>query len=299
MKILRKLLGVLVMSAGILGLLLSLAGLAAIWIYKPAIVTSVDSTLVTLDNTISVSQETMRITGQALGATVDSVGALSVMLEATATSVEDTQPILDQLNTFMGEKLPDTMDAAASSLKTAQQGAEVLDGAIKSLDSFRSVMSAVPLIGSFVEKPTQAYNPEEPLAKSLGDLATQLEGLPEMFVEMSANLDKADDNLVTIQGSLITMSDSVGSITTSLSEYETMVTQSQSSMDDLKLMLSNIQDNLTNIVNSAALVLTLAFLWLLAAQVVILSQGWELYHGTVDRLGPAPAEPVVEPPAGS
>ena len=29
---------------------------------------------------------------------------------------------------------------------------------------------------------------------------------------------------------------------------------------------------------------TLFLVWLLAAQVVILSQGWELYQGTADRL---------------
>ena len=33
-----------------------------------------------------------------------------------------------------------------------------------------------------------------------------------------------------------------------------------------------------------ALVFTLFFLWLLAAQVVIFSQGWELYQGTAGRM---------------
>jgi hypothetical protein len=72
-----------------------------------------------------------------------------------------------------------------------------------------------------------------------------------------------------------------------------MITQSESSMDDVKLMLVNIQDNLTNILNGAAIVLSLFFFWLLAAQIVIFSQGWELYQGTTDRMEGGEAEPLV------
>jgi hypothetical protein len=63
-----------------------------------------------------------------------------------------------------------------------------------------------------------------------------------------------------------------------------MVTQSQASMDDLTAMLTNTQNNLGTILNGVAIVLSLFFAWLLAAQVVILSQGWELYRGTSARM---------------
>ena len=51
-----------------------------------------------------------------------------------------------------------------------------------------------------------------------------------------------------------------------------------------KSMLSNMQSNLVSILNIVVIVLSIFFLWLLAAQVVILSQGWELYQGTADRM---------------
>jgi uncharacterized phage infection (PIP) family protein YhgE len=101
---------------------------------------------------------------------------------------------------------------------------------------------------------------------------------------MSVNLSDADDNLGSIQENLITMSDSVGLVSSSLREYQGMIIQSQSSLDDLTSILTNLQSNLPAILNGVAIVLTLFFVWLLAAQVVILSQGWELYQGTADRL---------------
>lgn len=199
--------------------------------------------------------------------------------------------MLDELNTFLGKKLPETMESATSSIRTAEQGAEVLDSAIRSFDAFRTVLSGAPLIGGFVEQPEQPYDPEKPLADSLGELASNLEDLPDMFTQMATDLDKADDNLDTIQASLNTMSESVSLIAGSLGEYETMVSQSQSSMDNLLGMLNNFQSNLTVILNVAASLLSLFFLWLLAAQVVIFSQGWELYQGTADYMGREDSSP--------
>jgi len=290
MKVMRRILGVLVMSAGILGLVLSLTGLVGVWVVKPTVADYANTTIVTLNDSVNTSQQAMEITGQALGATIESVDALSAMLAATAATVEDTMPVLIQLNTFMGDKLPTTIVSATSSLETAQQAAQVLDNAIMSLDTFRAVLSGVPLLGAVLEQPAQAYNPEQPLADSLGDLASSLEDLPELFTEMADNIDKADDNLETIQSNLTTMSDSVGLISISLSEYQVMILQSQSSMENLSETLTSLQSNLTSILNGAAIVFSLFFVWLLAAQVVILSQGWELYQGTAGHMEGGEAE---------
>jgi len=88
------------------------------------------------------------------------------------------------------------------------------------------------------------------------------------------------------------MSTSVGQISKSLREYQTMISQSQSSMDDLSAMLTNVQSNLDNILNGLpSPQRVLSGCW--AAQVVIFSQGWELFQGTADRMENA------QPSAGS
>jgi len=284
MSLIRRILGILVMLAGILGLLLSLAGLAAVWVAKPTAVVYARSTIDTLNKSITTSQNVMEVTRQALGATIDSVDALSAMLGTTAATVEDTQPVLDQVETIMSTTLPATLKAATDSLYTAQEAARVLESTIQSLDAFRFLLSTTPLVGDVVGQPAEPYNPEKPLADSLGELASNLEELPDTFVKMSATLNNTDDNLDAIQGNLVTMSDSVSLISSSLSEYQKMIVQSRSSLDDLKSLLTDLQGNLPAILNGGAIALTLFFAWLLAAQVVILSQGWELYQGTADRM---------------
>jgi chromosome segregation ATPase len=294
MKALRRILGILVMIAGVLGLLLSVAGLVGVWMVKPAVVGYLSSTLDTLDTNIRTSQQVMEVTKQALGATVDSVDALSVMITSTAKSVEDTAPVIQQANLLMGENLPATLESATDSLKSAQQAAVVLDSSIKSLEAFQIAMSGVPLVSSFVQQPTQSYNPEKPLAESLGEVAENLESLPALFTEMSANMDKADDNLVTIQSSLSTMSVSILEISESLNEYVSMISQSQASMENMVSMLDNIQTNAVSIVDVSVFVLSLFLLWLLVIQIVIFTQGWELYQGTASRMeGEVPAPQPV------
>lgn len=303
MKVMRRILGVMVMIAGVIGLLMSLAGLVGIWVLKPTVENGLDATITTLNSSITTSQKVMVITSDALGATVDSVDALSTMLGATALSVQNTEPVLESIRGFMGDKLPATLESASSSLTAAQRGAEVLDSTMKSLDNFRFMMSSLPMIGPLIQLPAETEKSDSSLADSLGDVATNLQDLPTMFTDLAANLDKADDSLGTIQDSLETMSTSVGKISSSLGEYQSMVDQSNASMENLKTMLTNFQNNLSTILLIVAAVLSLFFFWLLAAQVVIFSQGYELYQGTAGRMEGgeevieinAESEPVEKP----
>lgn len=294
MSVLRRILGILVMIAGMLGLLLALAGLAGLWMAKPAVVGGITDTVATLEGSITTSQEVMTVTKEALGATVDSLDALSLMLAATATSVEDTGPMLINVNVMMGESLPSILESATGSLKSAQQAAVVLDSTIQSLEAFQFLLSGNPLLSGFVAQPEQLYLPEKTMAESLGEVAIDLESLPPLLVTMAADMDKADDNLDTIRTSLVTMSDNVVLISGSLAEYEVMVTQSQTSMGNLQPILAGIERNLNPIVNGVAIGLTAFLLWLLAIQVVVFTQGWELYQGTAGRMEGGDDEERIE-----
>jgi hypothetical protein len=272
------------MLAGVLGLALSLVGLVLVWAGKPAVASYATTIIDTLTTSIATSESVMETTGRALGATVDSVDALSAMLSTTAAAVEDTKPVLDGIDHMMAITLPVTLQTASDSLYAAQEAAGVLESTMQSLDTFRFLLSSAPLIGDLVPKPGDTYNPEVPLAASLGELAANLETLPRTLVGISSSLSSTDEKLMSVQQNLTTMSTSVGEISSSLSEYQQMVTQSRASMDSLKSMITNLRANLATILNAAALIMTLFFIWLLAAQVVILSQGWELFQGTANRM---------------
>jgi hypothetical protein len=299
MGILRRILGVFVMIAGIVGLLLSLAGLVGLAVARPTFVTSVNAAINTLLTSVDTSQRTLVITNEALGATVVSVDALSEMLNTTAVTVEDTQPVIGQINGIMGDTLPSTLLAASESLLAAEDAAQSLESAIKSFETFQVVLASNPILSAFVPATPETYNPEKPLADSLGDLSESIKDMPAAFEDMSTNMEKADDNLELVKANLITMSQSVSLISASLGEYQAMISESEASMDSLRSMLSTIQSNLGTILNATTVALGLFFLWLLAAQVVIFSQGWELYKGTAGRMEDGTPQPRAADPVST
>jgi methyl-accepting chemotaxis protein len=272
------------MIAGLIGLLLSISGLIGILIVRPGLQSAAKKTIETIYTSIDSSQQVMNITGETLTATVETVEILSSMLATTAQTMDDTRLILDQVNSVSGTTLPETLEAAITSLKSAEQSAASLDAAITSFETFRSIIGSTPLLSSLVPKSTSKYDPEKPLAESLGELAESLEGMPDTFIEMSENIEHADDNLARIQDDLTNMSESVGAIADGLKEYDEMVSESESSLEELKILVGSFRANLTAILNGLTITFGLFFLWLLAAQVVIFSQGWELYHNPVYHL---------------
>lgn len=291
----RRILGIFVMAAGVVGLILSLAGLAGLFIILPTVGSSLETAVDTLYETIEGSQKTLAVTNEALDAAIESVDALAGMLSTTRLIVEDTQPVVTQINEVLGESLPQTMDAAGESLNAAQGAASSLESTIKSIEAFQFVLSGVPLISGFLPQGQEPYNPEKPLADSLGDLSSSIEDMPAVFEGMAKDLGKADDNLENVKTSLDDMARNITRISKDLEQYRGMLADSRNPMSDLQSLLGNLQKNLPSIMTTVSLVMGLFFLWLLAAQVVIFSQGWELYHGTAGRMESAPAASQTAP----
>lgn len=294
MKLLRRSLGVFVMIAGIIGLVLSLAGIGGLITMRPKINASLSSTIDLLVNSLDTSRKALGAADLTIGAAVTSVDALSSMLTNTANTVSDTQPIITQMNEVLGTALPNTLQAASDSLVAAGDAAGSVEVAIKSFEIFKIALGAIPFVGSAVPESKDTYNPQPTLADSLVELSDSLKGMPELFENMSANIDVAESNLDLVKTDLETMSTSVATISTSLEDYELMIGDSLAAMDNLSVTLTNLQNNSNRIINLATIVLGLFLVWLLATQVVIFSQGWELFHGTAGRMSGGTTSEVEE-----
>jgi hypothetical protein len=190
MKILRKILGVTVMIAGVIGLLFSLAGIFFVWKTKPNIETAMTNGLVVINNSLKTSIEVVGVTKDALSATVSSVYALKDTVAAASQAVEETKPFVEGVTDLLNTELPNTISATQSSLDSAQSSAKVLDGVMSS-------MSGMIQLLTFSDK--SLYNPDQPLYESLGEVAGSLDNLPKSFIKMGNSLSSTQDNVDTIQ----------------------------------------------------------------------------------------------------
>jgi hypothetical protein len=284
MRIMRRILGIFVMIAGIIGLLLGLAGLVGMWWVKPGVTSSIRTTVKALLISVDTSQKALVITDQALGTGIDSMDTLAKMLTATADTVGETQPVITQASDMMNNAVPAAMEAARAALTTAEGAARSVEGAVQSFQSFQAMLASAPLLSEIIPVPATAYNPATSLADSLGELSASIQDMPTTFKDMSASIDKADDNLAAVRSNLDLMSTNVSLISGNLGQYQTMISESQASLDNLKGILTKIDRNLDTYLSVAAVVLVLFFVWLLVTQVVIFSQGWELFQGTAGRM---------------
>lgn len=182
---------------------------------------------------MDTSQKALVISSEELGATNKIVDDLTEMLSTTFVKAKDTQSMFTQVNTLMSEMLSSTIEEARSSLQAAEEAAKSWAVAIKSFETFRANVGATPFLRAIVPNEKDTYNPDKPPADSLGELSECIEDMPNTFMEMSANFDKADDNLELIKSNLESMSKNTALIAVRMNQYQSMIGDSETSMGNL------------------------------------------------------------------
>ena len=128
---------------------------------------------------------------------------------STTVTVEDTQPVITQINELMGKTLPNTIETATSSLDAAESAAQSLESGIKSFEVLQTILGATPFLSAVMPPAPEPYDPEISLADSLSELSDSMQDMPDTFMDMSTNLEKADNNLELVKDSMFLLSENV------------------------------------------------------------------------------------------
>lgn len=264
MTILRRLIGVLLILAAILGLVVSIGALYVIWNAQATMTTGLQNTIDLLGQTLETTSQGLVVTQQSLQSSVDLIGNLQSSVETTAEAIGSANPMVDEIARLMKEDLPDSIRATQTSLLTAKQSAAAIDNVLKA-------MSSIPLIG-----PSIGYDPEVPLADALGMVAESLQDLPDSFIKMQNDLKVTQSSLQTFEADLTVMADSVGQIQSSVAQYDQVIGGYQDSLNQILAQLDMLSTNLPNIVRLVSTGLTAFLVWMAIAQLGLFTQGWEL-----------------------
>ncbi|OGO35878.1 MAG: hypothetical protein A2W35_06470 [Chloroflexi bacterium RBG_16_57_11] len=264
MSIVRRIIGVLLILAAILGLVVSIGAMYLIWSAQSTITSNLQTTIDLFSQTLETTSQGLVVTQSALQSSVDLIGNLQSTVETTAKAINSTNPLMDELSGLMKDSLPNTIRATQTSLETAQQSAATIDTVLRAL-------SGIPLIG-----PSIGYDPEVPLAEALGQVVQNLEDMPDAFIGMQENLQNTQDNLQIFESDLTVMAESVGQIQSSVAQYDKVIGGYQASLEQLIARLDGISTNLPNLVRMFAIGLTAFMVWMAIAQLGLITQGWEL-----------------------
>jgi chromosome segregation ATPase len=271
MTVVRRITGLLLMIAAVIGLVFSILALATIWRVEPTLITNLQNVVTLLNQTMQTTSDGLSITKDALTASVNTVANLQTSLETTATTLESTDPLLTEVVDMMQKQLPDTIRATQQSLTTAQSSAQVIDSLLGSL-------SKIPLIGSSI-----GYKPEVPLSDALGQVAQSLNGLPDSFANMEDSLRNTQGNIQKFQADMTVMADSVGQIKSSVAQYEQVVDNYQASIAQVQSQLTALSAGVPQMTRALMLGLTVFLVWMAIAQLGLFTQGFELLTESVRR----------------
>ena len=264
MSIIRKLFGVLLLLASIVGLIFSIAGITFLWRIEGNISASLQSTVEILSQTMETTSQGLDVTRTALEGSVTTISSLQSTVQTIATTVKSSTPMVAQIGTMMDTDFPETIQATQESLVSAAESAKVID-------SLLSTLSSIPLIGAGLN-----YNPDVPLSDSLNDVATSLADLPASFRSMTENLETTATNLETFESDLTVMAASIGEIESSVAEYDKVIDGYKTSLKQVQSQLDSLKAGAPKITRYLLLALTVFLAWMAIANLGLLTQGWEL-----------------------
>lgn len=284
MSVIRKLVGVLLLLAAVLGLIFSIGAVVYVWRIEQPAVESLQSTIDLLGQTMETTAQGLTITQSAVKSSVDTISALQSTVQTTASTIKSSGPMVNEITALMQNDLPNTIKATEASLRSASQSARVIDGLLGTL-------SSIPLLGSSLN-----YDPKVPLSTALSDVADNLSNLPQAFENMQESLEETTGNLDTFEADLTVMAKSIGEIQSSVAQYDQVIEGYKFSITQVKAGLNNLKTNVPTFVHFLVLAMTVFFVWMAIAQLGLLTQGWELVtEPAFRREEPQKAETEAQP----
>lgn len=262
-KLVKRLLGLVLVVASLLGLALSVAGVAMV----PRTATRVNQGVL---GALDVTANALDVTAEGLNVALVAVGDASSALEAArattlgvAQTVDDTRPMLRFMQDLAASDLPESIEATQTSLVAAEEAARVVDGTLDQLN-------AIALLTGLT------YDPAVPLDEGVAGVADSLDGLPASFRAVAESLEAAEGNLSLTESQVADLAESLDAIEGSVSEAQTVVKQYQDLVDELGGQVDQVRAGVSNWVRMGTWVAYFVLTWLGLAQLAPLYVGARL-----------------------
>lgn len=257
-----RLIGVLLITAAVLGLSLSILGLLYVWTSQAAINAQVRTTLDTLDQALSATSDMMVVINDSLEQASSDIELIDNAIIDVATTINTTADVANSVGDLLVTDFTAVVTDTQESLSSVEASARLIDDTLR-------VVSAVPLIGA-------RYRPEVPLQTSIAQVSASLNQLPTSLEAVQGELDQTAISLQEIQTDLDQLGKSVANLRQTLSEAQTVMQQYEDIYAKLQADVDRLETNLPRWMQVATWGLTLGLIWLGLVQIAFFLQGFML-----------------------
>lgn len=261
MNTIKRLGALLLVIVAIVSLLFTLAGFIGVWVLYRPLTDGMAAGLTLAAETLGVTGDALALVDEGLLTAGNSATAAQTATRSLAQSLATTQPALDAAAELLGAGLPGAIAATNIAIEAAQ-------GTAQTVDNVLTVLADIPFLGI-------NYNPDTPLAATLGNISRNLNEVPTNLRAVGRQLSVSSNNLPSIVDGVDALAASMGQVQTTImaarqatQEYQRLIVRYQDGVAFLQRALPY----LTALV---PLLLSLVLFWLGVFQASVLWRGLE------------------------
>ncbi len=258
----RKIIGITFITAAIIGLILSVAGIVLVWAVREPLTTNLVNTIDLIGTTLEATSTGLSTVDETLSSTISNISTLESTIQTASNAVDDSVPLVESISGLLSGNLPDAIEATQTGLTTLQDAAG-------SIESTLQLLTNIPFL------PIEKYAPEISFTDSLEDVSTSLDPISQSLVDMESTLNTTQGNMIMITAQLRIISRNIGDLKSSLYDIQIVLEKYQKVITTAQERVDSISTNLNTIIIVTAWIFTIIFIWLGIAQLGLLTQGLE------------------------
>jgi methyl-accepting chemotaxis protein len=275
--IFRRILGLVMLLIGVLGLVLSIAG--AIYGYRlidnfgDSLKSSLDLTSQSLDTV----RETLLLAKTTLGQANDGLDTVAGAANDLSETISQTRPLLGEIAQVVSHDVPDGVEAVQIAVPGMAQAAAVIDDTLTILSNLR-IEQRILGFPIYFDLGID-YAPEVSFEESINRIGYNLEGIPPRLRGLEVYIDTTNGNLETISQDIMAMSRDLDTINSSLADVAPLLDDYVRIVTEINDSIRQTRASLSQQLYMVKLVVTMAMIWIGLTQVAPLYLGWELLTG--------------------
>lgn len=273
----RRIFGGILILVGVAGVALAVAGIVLGRQAVDSLGASADTSLTTLGSSLDTVQESLLLAKATAQDASASLTAVSDTAVTVSDSLQDTRPLLREINTVVTDEAPTSLETLSATIPDLVQVAGAIDDTLTTLDSFRVDTDILGFPLNFDLGVT--YQPEQPFDETVALLGRSVETLPGQLRGLAYDIRVTSDNLDTISQDVATLADDLDVINGRIAELDPMLDDYLRLTTELSDQTRLVRANLAGQMQTMKIVIVIVCLWLALSQLATLYLGWELVMG--------------------
>ena len=271
----RILAGIAIFASG-LGLILSLAGVIAVWMVNRPLTDSLTGLLDSAEAVLIFSQDQLDEMDSDLAEIQEVIARVEQAVNQAGEQLAEGNLTLQLISNLVGEELAPKVESAAALIKTIR-------GTIISVDSTLTTANTIP----FVTVPTL---PMEQLA----EIDQQMQAAVADARSLVETVNEIEDGVITQTGAAIAALHGVEDLVTDrldalVIQVRTPIGNFNARLADAETKVENAKARITALIDWVSILLTLLLLWTGLGQAALIFLGWYYWKTATIPVVPQPA----------